>query len=255
MPSSKRWQPPHFRRGCWVESYTRSNGSVVKRHWRNGHHVSGHFSLAATVNGNVMRTPTKRKSRPVPIAIQPSANNAAVAIALESAGLGRATTRIRKTKPGPEARLQAVSWTRGGETQRIDGLTAGTGMANLPQEVDSITLEILLTKPDAECETVSLPAPCFANADGSLSLVGGACFNPELLNRALSLMDAAGDVKQRNVVRQRLGNFNPEQVMQDALADTFQDLPLPQLPIKHRVSVALPGVGYTVTVEPYPAEA
>ena len=249
MSKAKRWQPTHFRRGCWVESYRRSNGATVKRHWRNGHHVTGHFSFSAGASNQRSETGRSRQPRPQPIVVTPVANHAAVAIALEAAGRGRAVTRRPRNAALPQATLAAVSWTKDGQERRIEGITAAVGLASLPPETDTITLQIRLEQPDGANEIITLDAPCFMNADGSLTVTPNARVNPELVNHALSRMGAGNDVKQRNRVRQRLGNSNPEQAMQHALADTFTDLPLPDLPITQQVSIALPDAGYTITVE------
>ena len=248
MTPTKRWQPPHFRRGCWVESYRRSNGVAVKRHWRNGHHVAGHFSLSS---GAERAQPSIRRARPPAMLVPPTPNHAAVAIALEAAGLGRATTRSRRATVQSTATLQGVSWKDAGEERTIDGITAAAGIINLPPEVDAITIQIRIAKPDGVSETVPLFTPCFANADGTITVVRGARIEPELVNRVLAQMDQRSDLRQRNRVRQRLGQERPEQSMQEALADTFDAAPLPDLPITQRVSIALPDAGYTVTVERY----
>ena len=44
MSVSRKWNPNHYRRGCWVRSHQRTKGVIVKRHWRGEHEVKGHFS-------------------------------------------------------------------------------------------------------------------------------------------------------------------------------------------------------------------
>lgn len=44
MSVSRKWNPNHYRRGCWVRSHQRAKGVVVKSHWRGEHEVKGHFS-------------------------------------------------------------------------------------------------------------------------------------------------------------------------------------------------------------------
>ena len=44
MSISRKWNPNHYRRGCWVRSHQRAKGVIVKSHWRGEHEVKGHFS-------------------------------------------------------------------------------------------------------------------------------------------------------------------------------------------------------------------
>ena len=187
---------------------------MVKRHWRNGHHVSGHFATLDEPGSGKRDTTPRRRRRRTPVAVAPSSNNVAVAIAIENAGFGKVVTGGSENKRTVSATLGAVRWFKDGEGKRIDGLTAGVGMANLPCEVDTIILDIILQKPDGSLETIRAPAPCFANADGSMSFASGPPINTETVNRALSMIKGPTDLTSRNRIRQRLGRSNPERAMQ-----------------------------------------
>ena len=173
-------------------------------------------------------------------------------IALENTGLGRAITRAPKTRPCAQAALLAVSWTLGRHRTRIAGIPVATGMVNLPLEVDDLTLEMQISDPedDDRVDTMTLDAPCFTNADGSITVVRGAQADPEQVNRALRATGSETSLDDRNRVRQRLGHDNPELTLQQALADTFRETAFPNLPISQRVTIPMPGSGYTITVEP-----
>lgn len=251
MNATQRWQPPHFRRGCWVESHRRSNGAMVKRHWRNGHHVAGHFAITPDTTRSQSHSPTLKRSRPEPILVSPGPNNATVAIALETAGMGRAISRPRGKQSALTATLAAVRWTDNGVQRRVEGLTVATGLVSLPPEVDAVTLDLTVSDPDGTIKTTAIPSPCFINADASITLVKEAQVDSELVNRALALTGAASDLRARNRVRQRLGRNNAESTMQRALADAMREAELPDLPLTQQVTIALPEAGYTVTVERY----
>lgn len=254
MKAGQRWQSPHYRRGCWVEAHHRSNGVHVKRHWRNGHNVSGHYSLIPEYD-NPDHEPTER-TRPRSILVDSGLNNAPLIIALENAGIGRAITRAPKTRPCAQARLLAVSWTLDCHQTRITGIPVVTGMVNLPPEVDDLTLEMLISDPedDQGAEAMTVDAPCFANADGTITVVRGAQVDPERVNRALKATGSETSLDDRNRVRELLGHTNPELTLQQALADTFRETAFPDLPISQRVTVPMPGSGYTITVEREPQE-
>ena len=54
MSTKQKWMPDHWRSGCWVDGYRRSNGVHVSRHWRSGGQVQSHYSV---VNESPNRPP------------------------------------------------------------------------------------------------------------------------------------------------------------------------------------------------------
>ena len=88
MPVKQKWMPDHWRSGCWVDAYQRSNGVYVSRHWRSGGPVESHYCV---VNDSPNRPPG-----------QPNDPGGAVKNETDRRGIQPAPPRIKRRTHWPE---------------------------------------------------------------------------------------------------------------------------------------------------------
>ena len=253
MATGNKWLPEHYRRGCWVGPYQRRDGTEIKRHWRAGSTVRGHF--AAAVPGTPNRKPKPRPATPV--AVNPGPNSASLTLALRRQGLYRPAPRQSKRNAIPEISLKRVSWTANcGARREIFSLPLEMGLARLPETAQSISLEADIAFPGGETTPVILKADVFINPDHTICVTPDAVATPREISRAIRRISPAATenspagIKFRNEVRKKLGKGNPEQAMQDAAGDMLKLTPLPRLDLTRPVTVTDPNTGLLVTISP-----
>ena len=253
MATGNKWLPEHYRRGCWVGPYRRRDGTEIKRHWRAGSTVRGHFAAAAPGTPNHKPRPRSAK----PIALNPSPNSASLALALHRQGRYRPAPRQPKGNAIPEISLNRVSWTTDcGARREIAGLPLKMGLARLPETAQSISLEAGIAFPGGETTSIILEADVFINPDHTICVTPEAVATPREISQAVRRVSPAATenspagVKFRNEVRKKLGAGNPEQAMQDAAGDMLKLAPLPQLDLTRPVTVTDPNTGLLVTISP-----
>ena len=308
MTATQKWTPEHWRSGCWVESYTRSNGVRVSRHWRSGGSVQSHYSLVndpETLQGREpnrqpgpnhprptrfprrttawprsrtkSRTPQNPSSRTpnyIPLVLQPSANNAALAIALDQLGPYRVWPNPPRntnhtgqiTVNAGFARMNSVTWTNTDDTTGFAGeLTLAANRLTIPPRVRKITLKATVTHPGSTNRELLLDTPIFFNADGTISAVPQAPVEPEDAVRMIKALEQRSDRTPRNShddearsarihnqVREQLGNHNPERYVRQAIAETVKLIPPPALNIEKTITIPCPNTSYVITISPAP---
>ena len=258
--TTNNWTTTHFRNGCWVESYLRSNGTRVKRHWRSGGNVSGHFFNSTQFSnqspGRHLPQPPKSQHRRTPaILVDPSNNTAAMAVVLELNHIGRVRHRPHKTIPTPKAKLSAVIYRDAvGVLHTIADIPVATSMVNIPTEITAITLDFTITATNGDQFSYRIDSPVFFNADGEVIHVPGTEVDPELANRILDrINDRASELtvaRRRNTIRARLGRHNPEKAVSQAAADMLKLNPMPEVNLTQAITIPVPGTNYTVTFKP-----
>ncbi len=269
-----KWTPLHWRHGCWVNAHTRSNGAAVKRHWRAGSNVRGHYSAN---NPDQFRQPGNARSgvpkarriawpRPAkpnhatPIVVPPSLNNAALALALARNPSYQVQPQPQGDRPHGLAALVAVIYTDAdGQRNLQSGLTTAMGAVTIPDHALQITLECSIEMPGAQTAILRLDTPVFFNADQTVATAHGHQVNPEQVNRILERLtpasqEPAARARQRNAVRQSLGANDPEQAVRHAITDILTLAAPPDLNLTQPVTIPCPGTGYAITVHPLHAE-
>ncbi len=254
------WTRPHYRNGCWVEAHRRSNGVQVKRHWRQGSNVIGHYMNTSTPHlqsrHDVDSTPQPQKRHKSPTCvIEPTDNLVALAIALEHHNIARVRQKQNKKVQSPIAFLNAVTYQDEAGTQhRINGIPVFTSFINLPPEVNNITMDATVSFPDGQNSHYRLDTPVFFNADGSISQVSDTDIDPDLANRILDRITGQTSeltvARRRNHIRQRLGLYNPERAVSQAIHEMLRLNPLPQLDLQRELSIIVPNTNYSVVLRP-----
>ena len=307
MTTTQKWTPEHWRSGCWVESYTRSNGVRVSRHWRSGGSVQSHYSLVNQLQNPTPRDPNPHPNIPrrrttwprartstqgsgkpgapkvltyIPLVLHPSANNAALALALDQMGPYRVwpkspPDRTRPDAPGTYtiraqtgfARLTSVTWENpNATTQHAGELTLAANALTLPRKVKQISMTATITHPDGRNRELTLETPIFFNADGTISTVPAASVDPEDAVRMIKALeqkngdplpkspgtDQAQAARIHNQVREQLGNPNPERHVRQAMVDTVRLIPPPALNIEKSITIPCPNTSYVITISPAP---
>lgn len=264
MSSTRKWTPQHYREGCWVESYRRSNGSVVKRHWRAGGSVKGHFTNVNPRDPNSAHSPTPQtptapptRSRPPNVIVHASRNNAALAYVIANSRLGRPVREPNRRSESPTAYITAVSHRDlDGRSFTTGSITAATGSVNLPPICRQITLHVDVHHKNQVAATYRIDAPFFTNSDGSISTVAGQNADPELANHFLERFSAAppddlAAIKRRNSTRQLLGRSNPDRSVFLAARDALLAAELPTLAPTREITVEIPDAPYTIVIKPH----
>ena len=265
MTTTRKWNPLHYRNGCWVESYHRSNGSVVKRHYRAGGAVKGHF--AAVNPGSELNTlptdttavrgqPAPRRTPPPQIAIHLSRNTATLAYCISQYGIGRPIRHTPRKNTAPTAYIYAVTYVDDrGHAHIVDSITAATNSINVPTICRQITLHVTLHQHDAPHSEYRLDTGFFFNADGTIATLHDANADPEVANHFLErftpdIQDDAARIRRRNQMRQLTGAQNPDKAIFQAANDLLAASPLPALTPTRDITITVPGADYTIVIHP-----
>ena len=255
--SKTAWIDPHYRNGCWVKAHRRDNGTLVKGHRRNGGNVIGHYTTQGEHHQRQhdadAETPTPRRMLPT-LWVEPTANMANVALALEASRIARIRPRTNRRARHANAQLRAVIYRDNtGQRHRITGLPVTFSNIDLPPVIESVTLEIDAAMPNGH-RRYRIDTPVFCNSDGSVSTTNAEQLDPKVVNNALDRttgntmeMKAA---KRRNQIRQRLGTSDPERAISQAMHDIMQLNPPPSLELRRELTIPVPGTSYTIIVRP-----
>ena len=255
MKGRDKWTPLHWRQGCWVEAYTRSNGVRVRGHWRNGGRVKAHYSSTPlfTMPRRWPRAKRHRNTPSLATSVSNTLNNAAVALVLRNAGW---STRSRSGPTAAAARLTAVTW-------RLDKQVFHAGCAgsdvSLPALADQITLHIVIDGSDETPITYRIDTTLFLNADGTVTTTPDSNHDMEKVARMVDRLSpaepkSAEAVRRRNAIRQSLGGRRPERAIALALTDALTAAPLPQVQAQREVTVPDPTGRYLIVAKPISPE-
>ena len=264
MTTTRKWTPLHYRNGCWVESYHRSNGSTVKRHYRAGGAVKGHFAVVnpdlqpsiAPVDSNAPHQTVTRRTPPPQTVIHLSRNTATLAYCISQYGIGRPIRHTPRKNPSPTAYLNAVSYVDvGGHRHTVDSITAATNSVNVPTLCRQITLHVTLNQHDSPHSEYRFDTEFFFNADGTIATIHNATADPEVANHFLErftpdISDDAARIRRRNQMRELTGSQNPDKAIFQATTDILKASPLPVLTPTRDITISVPGADYTIVIRP-----
>lgn len=239
-----------------MEAHTRRNGTKVKRHWRAGGNVKGHYCAAPTQRGGGARARSEEerrdeRQRATTVWAEKRPENATLARALERTGKWRVSNRSA-TKRGT-VHLAGVRWAA------TDG-SHGTWPANPPprddQELAHITvLADLREAGELEATRLEIRSDAMVSEDGSVHMTAEARGQADAISRAVERFgtetrDLAERARKRNRLRQRLESDNPERALIRAVEEMLALTSPPELDLKNPVTVPAPGGRYVVTVAP-----
>ncbi len=257
MPGREKWTPQHWRRGCWVEAHTRNNGTKVKRHWRAGGNVKGHYcNLPPQKAGSMPRGPAHEgrvRPKATTISAHPTPENATLARAMELTGLWRVSAKTARHRP--TAHLAAVTWTNADGSHHSWPQEPGPeGDENV---ISIVALIDVRQSGELETERYQLPTDMFRTPDGLLILTPSARGHAEAISKAVERFDTTSKdptqkARDRNRLRTKLERHNPERAIANALEELIELAEPPNLPITHPVTVPAAGGRYVVTIAPMP---